>query len=91
MTTDHRVDLFALGVTAYETFTGPLPWEKSQSLQTLLSHLNSPGKDPREFRPDLDDATAAFLIKAVQRDPTKRFQTAAEFRDALQALPKQDW
>jgi serine/threonine protein kinase len=91
VTTDHRVDMFALGVTAYETFTGQLPWEKSQSLQTLLSHLNSPGKDPREFRPDLDDATAKFLSKAVQRDPRDRFQNPAEFREALKALPKQDW
>ena len=54
ITTDHRVDLFALGVTAYEMFTFKLPWEKAESMQTLLSHMNTPGKDPREFRPDLD-------------------------------------
>jgi serine/threonine protein kinase len=86
--TDKRVDLFALGVTAYEVFTHTLPWERAQSLQTLLSHMNSPGRDPRDFRPDLDQATAAFLIKAVARDPRERFQSAAEFREALQALPK---
>jgi eukaryotic-like serine/threonine-protein kinase len=86
-TTDHRVDLFALGVTAYEMFTGNLPWEKTQSLQTLLSHLNSPGNDPRTFKPDLDAKTAKFLIKAVQRDPNARFQSVAAFREALQDLP----
>jgi serine/threonine protein kinase len=91
ITTDHRVDLFALGVTAYEVITGQLPWEKSQSLQTLLSHLNSPGKNPREFRPDLDDQITRLLIKAVERDPSRRFQTAAEFRDALKMLSKQDY
>jgi serine/threonine protein kinase len=89
--TDHRVDLFALGVTAYELFTGEMPWERAQSLQTLLSHLHSPGKDPRLFRPDLDDDIAGFLIKAIEREPSKRFQTAAEFRDALKALPKQHY
>ena len=88
MTTDHRVDLFALGVTAYEMFTGDLPWEKAESMQTLLSHINSPGRDPREHRPDLDKPTAKFLIKAIERDPDKRFQTAAEFREALEALPQ---
>jgi serine/threonine protein kinase len=87
-TTDHRVDLFALGVTAYEVFTGMLPWEKAMSLQTLLSHMNSPGKDPREISPQMDKQTAKFLIKAIERDPNLRFQTAVEFREALQQLPK---
>jgi serine/threonine protein kinase len=87
-TTDHRVDLFALGVTAYEVYTGDLPWERAQSMQTLLSHMNSPGRDPRERTPALDGATAAFLLKAVERDPRDRFQTPADFRAALQALPK---
>jgi eukaryotic-like serine/threonine-protein kinase len=90
-TTDHRVDLFALGITAYEMMTGMLPWEKTESLQTLLHHLNTPGKDPREYREDLDEAMAKFLIKAIQRDRDRRFQTAAEFRDALKMLPKQDY
>jgi serine/threonine protein kinase len=91
VTTDHRVDLFALGVTAYELITAKLPWEKAQSLETLLSHLNSVGRNPREHRPDLDDAMTKFLVKAIQRDPKERFQTAVEFREALKALPKQDY
>jgi serine/threonine protein kinase len=87
--TDHRVDMFALGVTAYEVFTGQLPWEKTASLQTLLSHLNSPGKDPKEARPDLDRPTVKFLLKAIERDPRERFQTPGAFREALKALPNQ--
>jgi len=87
-TTDHRVDLFALGVTAYEMFCHVLPWEKAESLQTLLSHMNSPGKNPREHRPDMDKATAVFLMKAIERDPNKRFQTAADFREGLARLPQ---
>jgi serine/threonine protein kinase len=65
-----------------------LPWEKTESLQTLLSHMNSPGKDPREHVPNIDKGTRAFLIKAIERDPNKRFQTAEEFREALKKLPK---
>jgi serine/threonine protein kinase len=89
--TDHRVDLFALGVTAYEMFTNNLPWEKSQSLVTLMNHMNSPGKNPREFVPELDEATVQFLMKGIERDPRDRFQTAAAFRQALKELPKQDY
>jgi serine/threonine protein kinase len=85
-TTDQRVDLFALGVTAYEVYTGTLPWEKAQSLQTLLSHMNSPGKNPLEAREDLDEETAAFLRKAIARDPNERYQTAAEFSAAVKLL-----
>lgn len=84
--TDHRVDLFALGVTAFEVFTGELPWERAQSLETVMSHLNTPGKDPRKYLPDMDDQTAKLLLKAIERDPAKRFQTAKEFRDALKSL-----
>jgi serine/threonine protein kinase len=85
--TDHRVDLFALGVTAYEMFTGGLPWEKAASLQTLLSHMNSPGRDPLEMRADLDPDTVAFLAKAIEREPRARFQNPAQFREALRELP----
>ena len=86
--TDSRIDLFALGVTAYEVFTGDLPWEKTQSLQTLQGHMNSPGRDPREMRPDLDAETTAFLKKAIERNPQDRFQNPAEFREALKGLKK---
>jgi len=85
--TDQRVDLFALGVTAYEIFTGQLPWEKAESMQTLLSHMNSPPRDPRDFQPDLDERTAKFLLKSIERNPSDRFQSAADFRDALKLIP----
>jgi hypothetical protein len=50
--------------------------------------MNSPGRDPRDAKPGLDDKIARFLIKAIQRDPNERFQSAGEFRDALRVLPK---
>jgi serine/threonine protein kinase len=90
--TDHRVDLFALGVTAYELFTAGLPWEKARgSMEVLRKHLAMPGRDPRELKPDLDDATTRLLVKSIDRDPDLRFQSAAEFREALKALPNQEW
>ena len=85
--TDIRVDLFALGVTAYESFTVGLPWESGgQSLQSALSRMNSPPKDPREYKPDMPVPIANFLMKAIAREPNERFQTAAEFREAVKRL-----
>jgi serine/threonine protein kinase len=89
MATDHRVDLFALGVTAYQTFTNQLPWGEYENPQTQLAALMNPGTDPREHNPGLDDATVAFLMKAIEREAGRRFQTAAAFREALLKLPAQ--
>jgi eukaryotic-like serine/threonine-protein kinase len=87
MTTDHRIDLFALGVTAYETFTGDLPWERGSSQEVLRRIVNQNARDPRELKPDLNKAVAEFLIKSVDREARNRFQTPGDFRDALQKLP----
>jgi serine/threonine protein kinase len=88
-TTDQRVDLFALGVTAFEVFTNHLPWDKQpDALATFRVRMAVAGHNPREFVPDLDKRTTDFLIKAIDREPRLRFQTAAEFRDALKMLPK---
>lgn len=87
MQTDHRVDLFALGVTAFEMFTYTKPWPQGRSQQTLLEHLNNPGADPRVYVPDLDPRVVKFLTKAVERMPRDRYQTAEEFRDAVAKLP----
>jgi eukaryotic-like serine/threonine-protein kinase len=86
-TTDHRIDLFALGVTAWEVFLGGFPWERAtETIETLRRRINTKPRDPRELKPDLSDAMARFLSKSVDMDREKRFPTAAAFRDALKAL-----
>src|SRR5204862_1026539 len=60
--TDHRVDLFALGVTSYEVFTGGLPWPKAQgSMEILTKHINQTGGDPRDVKPDMNAEVHALL------------------------------
>jgi serine/threonine protein kinase len=81
--TDHRVDCFALGVTAFEVFTGDLPWEKGTSMEMFRRIVNEKPRDPRDLREDLDEKVAKVLLKAVDRDPNQRFQTPGEFRTTI--------
>ena len=90
--TDHRVDIFALGVTAYEIFTGQMPWERAMtSEETLRRHLNVPPRSPKDINPDLDDDIAAILSKAISREPAARFATAGAMREALENLGRTDY
>jgi serine/threonine protein kinase len=90
--TDNRVDLFALGATAYELFTGQLPWERSPSSEeTLRRHLNTPARNPKDLKPDVGDDLAKVLLKAVAKEPTDRFASAGAFKDALLKLKRQDY
>lgn len=90
-TTDHRVDLFALGVTGYEVFTGQLPWERTPSSEeTFRRRLNTPARDPRDLKKGLPDDVAELLLKSVAREPHDRFPTATAFKEALAKLKKQD-
>jgi len=91
-TTDHRVDLFALGVTAFEVFTLHLPWERAASSEeTLRRHMNLPPQNPRAVKQGLPEGVYRMLEKSVAQDRDMRYQTATEFRDALRALaPKRD-
>lgn len=89
LATDLRVDVFSLGVTCYEMLTGGrLPWDSSRSNESHRDRMNNPGRDPRIYAPELDEKTAKFLIKAIDREPRMRFQTALELKEALLTLPK---
>jgi eukaryotic-like serine/threonine-protein kinase len=89
---DHRVDLFALGVTAYEVFIGQLPWERSPSSEeTFRRRLNTQPRQAKDLNPNVDPELNALLLKSVAKEASERFSSAMAFKDALGRLPKQDY
>jgi serine/threonine protein kinase len=90
--TDHRVDLYAIGVTAFEVFTGHLPWERTASSEeNFRRRLNTAHREPKALNPNLGDDVVRLVTKAISKEPAARFQSARQMKDALQALKKQDY
>ncbi len=87
---DGRADLYSLGIVIYEMLTGRLPFESDTAMGLLLHHLQTTPTPPHLMRPDLNipPAISMVLMKALEKDPAKRFQTANEMLDALAAAKK---
>jgi hypothetical protein len=84
---DQRVDLYAVGVMLYELLAGRPPFLAMSYLGLVTQHINTAPPSLTQFRPDLPGHLVAAVHKALEKDPAKRFQSAAEFARALPATP----
>ncbi|MBX7137616.1 MAG: serine/threonine protein kinase [Oligoflexia bacterium] len=83
---DERSDIYALGVIGYELITGRLPFKKGSLLETLTSRVRFDAAPPHTLRKDCPLQLSAIVLKALQRAPDKRFQSAQEMLIQLESL-----
>jgi len=82
---DGRADLYSLGIVIYEMLTGRIPFESDTPMGMLLQHVSAIPRPPHELCPQLNipHAVSLILMKCLEKDRDKRFQTADELIRAL--------
>lgn len=78
-----RRDIYALGCLAYELFTGRPPFLGATDMNVLSQHVLQDPLPPSTYRPDLPRGYDEILLRALAKDPMKRFASVGAFRRAL--------
>jgi eukaryotic-like serine/threonine-protein kinase len=80
---DHRTDIYAVGVMAYEMFCGRPPFTGPTYIALLTQHLMTPPPRPSDVCPGIAPEIDAFLLKSLEKDRNLRFASMAEMAAAL--------
>ncbi len=83
---DSRTDLFSLGVVLYEMATGTRPFRGDSAADVLKTIAAEAPQRPTAIRPGIPPALERVILKALEKDPLSRFQSAAEIQTALADL-----
>src|SRR5260370_12460040 len=83
---DGRTDLYPLGAVLHEMLTGGQLFEAAGSFAVMRAHVEAEPAPPSARNPEVPAALDEIVRKAVAKDPATRFQTADEFRLALQGV-----
>lgn len=83
---DWRVDLYALGVVAYEMLVGRPPFTGRSPTGILYKHIHEPPPPPTELNPSLPGVLGPVLLKALAKDREARYQTAGAMVAALKEV-----
>ena len=87
-TADARSDLYSVGIMLYETFTGTLPFKSDSDdlVAVIFGHVNEPPAPPRTVNRAVPAEIEHVILKLIEKEPDRRYQTAQEVVDALRAL-----
>jgi serine/threonine-protein kinase len=84
--TDHRADIYAFGVLAFELIAGRLPFQGTTPTKLLAAHMNEAPPDLLALRPDCPPALAALVASCLAKDAANRPQQASEMSRVLDTV-----
>jgi serine/threonine protein kinase len=82
---DARTDIYSMGIVLYEMLAGEVPFSGPSEFSVQRAHLEERPQPPTVHYPHIRPEVTAAVFKAIEKDPSRRFQNAREFSQALQA------
>ena len=86
--TDEKSDIYSVGVMLYEMLTGQKPFDGDNPVSIALMHMQSQPKRPTEINSSIPEGLEEIVIKAMQKEPSKRYQTAGEMIKDIEEFKK---
>ncbi|MGN0144544.1 MAG: Stk1 family PASTA domain-containing Ser/Thr kinase [Clostridium sp.] len=83
---DCRTDLYSLGVVLYEMVTGTVPFQADSAVTIALKHIQEEVVPPKNLNSRIPDSLNKLILKAMEKEPSKRYQSAKEMIADLQKI-----
>ena len=80
---DYRTDVYSLGLILYEVFTGAPAFQAENAVAVALKQMREAPAAPHEIEPTIPVSIERAILKCIEKEPSKRFQTVADLRNAL--------
>ena len=81
-------DLYSIGVMLYEALTGRVPFEADSAVAVAMKQVSQAPQRPSSINPQISPALDAVVMRALEKEPGQRFQSADAFIAALDAALK---